>query len=93
MLGDLESAVEYFQLSSKEISYILAQFCYIQIQELDFEDYYDSLCDVFTQEKLEEAMNIFNIDNYFIDISFHDDYLNIQSLYDRLGVKKLAILK
>jgi ribosomal protein S12 methylthiotransferase accessory factor len=93
LLGDLESAVGYFELSSKEISYILAQLCYIQIEELNFEDYYDSLRDVFTQEKLEEALHIFNIDEYFIDISFHDDYLNIQNLYDRLALKKQAILK
>ncbi len=92
MLGDLESAVGYFELSSKNRSYILAQLCHIQIEELDFEDYYDSLCDVFTEEKLEEAMRIFNIDNYFIDISFHDDYLNIQNLYDRLAVKKQTII-
>ena len=92
MLGDLESAVGYFELSSKNRSYILAQLCHIQIDDLDFEDYYDSLCDVFTQEKLEEAMSIFNIDNYFIDISFHDDYLNIQNLYDRLAVKKQTII-
>ncbi|MCD6172285.1 MAG: YcaO-like family protein [Sulfurimonas sp.] len=88
MLGDLESAVEYFESSSKSTSYILAQFCHIQIDDLDFDDYYDSLCDIFTQEKLEEAMNVFNGDSYFIDISFHDDYLNIFNLYDRLAVKK-----
>ncbi len=88
MLGDLESAVSYFELSSKDISYLLAQLCYIQINELDFEDYYDALCDVFTLEKLEEAMSIFNIETYFVDISYSDEYLNIQDLYDRLGGKK-----
>ncbi len=93
MQGDLESAVGYFELSSKNISYILAQLCHIQIDDLNFDDYYQSLCDIFTQEKLEEALSIFNIDNYFIDISFHDDYLNIQNLYDRLAVKKQTILK
>lgn len=93
MLGDLESAVGYFEISSKRTSYILAQLCHIEIEELDFEDYYNSLCDVFTLEKLEEAINIFNVDSYFIDVSFHDDYLNIQKLYDRLALKKKSILK
>jgi hypothetical protein len=60
----------------------------MQINDMDFEDYYQSLCDVFTKEKLEDAIGIFNIDNYFIDISFHDEYLNIQNLYDRLALKK-----
>lgn len=92
MLGDLESAVEYFELSSKSISYILAQFCYIQINDLDFEDYYQALCDVFTKQQLAEAMSIFNMENYFIDISFHNDYLNLQNLYDRLAVQKQSII-
>ncbi len=93
MLGDLESAVAYFEVSSKKTSYILAQLCHIAIDDLNFEDYYDSLCDIFTQEKLEEAMNIFNIDTYFIDISLHENYLNIQNLYDRLAIKKQTIVK
>jgi len=92
ILGDLESALGYFELSSKNTSYILAQLCYIEINELNFEDYYESLCDIFTKVKLEKAINIFNIDNYFIDVSFHDDYLNIQSLYDRLSMKKQLML-
>jgi len=91
ILGDLESAVEQFEHSSKSLSYILAQFCYIEMQELDFEDYYESLCDVFTQEKLEEAMSIFNLDTYFIDTAFDDDYVNIQNLYDRLALKKKGV--
>ena len=93
MLGDLESAVGYFEISKKEISYILAQLCYIQIKELNFEDYYESLCDIFGKKKLEEAMSIFSIDNYFIDILFHDDYINIQNLYDRLALKKTKYYK
>ncbi len=91
ILGDLESAVGYFELSSKKIANILAQLCYIEIEELDFEDYYQSLCDLFTQEKLEEAISIFNEESCFIDTSFHQDYLNIQDLYDRLALSKKAI--
>ena len=92
MLGDLESAIGYFELSSKDISYILTQLCYIQIDELDFDDYYDSLCDVFTKEKVEQAMDIFNMDSNFIDITFHNDYLNMQNLYDRLAIQKRATI-
>ncbi len=92
MIGDIESAVGQFERSSKEMSYILAELCHIEIDELDFEDYYDALCDVFTLEKLEEAMSVFKLDAYFVDISFHDDYLNIQKLYDRLALKKQTII-
>ena len=88
MQDDLESALVYFELSSKDISDVLAQLCHIQIDELNFDDYYESLCDVFTKEKLEIAMAIFSINNHFIDTTFHDDYLNIQNLYDRLSIQK-----
>ncbi len=93
MLGDLEMAVSYFELSSKKISYILAQLCHIQINNLAFEDYYESLCDIFSLEMLEVAMSIFNINTYFIDISFCKEYLNIQALYDRLAIKKQTLVK
>ena len=90
MQDDLENALVYFELSSKDISYLLTQLCHIQINDLDFDDYYESLCDVFTKEKLELAMSIFSVNSYFIDTTFHDDYLNIQNLYDRLSIQKRA---
>lgn len=91
MQGDLESAVGYFESSSKDTSYILTQLCYIQIDELDFDDYYKSFCDIYTKEKLEVAMDIFTLNSYFIDVTFHSDYLNIQNLYDRLAIQKSKI--
>ncbi|HIP12469.1 MAG TPA: hypothetical protein EYG73_07100 [Arcobacter sp.] len=91
MQNDLESAVGYFETSKQPLSYIVSQLCHIAIQELEFEEYYQALCDVFGLEDLEKAMNIFNIEAYFIDISYHQDYLNILDLYDRLALKKKSI--
>ena len=91
MQNDLENAVSYFEISKQPSAYLLAQLCHISINELNFNDYYQSLCDVFSLAELEKAMNIFNIEDDFIDISFHQDYLNILDLYDRLAVKKKTI--
>ena len=88
MLGDLETALSYFETSKNPSSYLLVQLCHIAIDELDFEEFYQSLCDIFGLDELQKAMNIFNIEEYFIDTSFHQDYLNILDLYDRLAVKK-----
>jgi ribosomal protein S12 methylthiotransferase accessory factor len=93
MLGDFESAAQYFEESSKKTSYLLAQLCYIQLNDLNFQDYYQALCDVFTLEKLEEAMSIFKMNTYFIDITFDENYFNLQKLYDRLSIQKKSILK
>jgi len=83
--------VLYFETSNNNLAYLLAQLCYISIDELDFEDYYESLCDVFSKEQLQKAMNIFELKDYFIDISFHQDYLNLLELYDNLAIKKQSI--
>ena len=37
------------------------------------------------------ATQIFNGDCDFINVTYHQDYLNILDLYDRLAIKKLAI--
>jgi len=88
MQNDLQSAVGYFETSKQKYSYILAQLCYIELNELNFEEYYQGLCDIFSLEDLQKAMDIFSLESDFIDISYHQDYLNIQDLYKRLAIAK-----
>ena len=88
MLGDIQGALRYFEISDNHLSYILAQFCHIELNDLDLDDYYKSMCDVFGKDNLEKAMEIFSLKIYFVDLTFHQDYTNIQNLYDRLAIKK-----
>jgi ribosomal protein S12 methylthiotransferase accessory factor len=91
MQDDLENAIVYFEASNQKLSYLLAQLCHIFTNDLIYDHYYEALCEVFTKEDLEKAINIFNLNEYFIDISFHQDYLNMLELYDNLAIKKPTI--
>ena len=89
MLGNYEEAIELFEMSSAPLAYLLAQLTRMYVNETSWEDYEEALNKVFTKEKVEEATRIFNGDEDFTSVTYHQDYLNIPDLYDRLWIKKL----
>ncbi|NQY25062.1 MAG: YcaO-like family protein [Campylobacteraceae bacterium] len=89
MLGNYEEAIELFEMSSAPLAYLLAQLTRMYVNETSWEDYEEALNKVFTKEKVEEATRIFNGDEDFTSVTYHQDYLNILDLYDRLWIKKL----
>ena len=91
MLGNYEEAIEYFEMSNKPLSFLLSQLTRMYLDEVTWEDYEDALFNVFTKENVDLATQIFNGDCDFINVTYHQDYLNILDLYDRLAIKKLAI--
>ncbi len=93
LLGNYTEAIELLEISQKQLGYIIAQLCRIYEDELIWEEYEEALHNLFTKEKVDIALSIFNGENYFIDISYGDEYLNILKLYDKLGVKKLSYYK
>jgi len=88
MLGNYEEAIEYFEMSNKPLAFALAQLTRMYIDETSWEDYETALNNVFTKEKVELATQIFNGDSEFINVTYHQDYLNILDLYDKLAIKK-----
>lgn len=88
MLGNYEEAIELFEMSTQPLAYLLAQLTRMYVNETNWDDYEEALNNVFTKEKVEYAAKIFNGDEDFINVSYHQDYLNILDLYDRLAVKK-----
>ena len=91
MLGNYEEAIELFEMSTAPLSYLLAQLTRMYIDETPWEDYEEALNNVFTKEKVEQATKIFNGEEDFIKVDYHQDYLNILDLYDRLAIKKSKI--
>jgi ribosomal protein S12 methylthiotransferase accessory factor len=88
MLGNYEDAIELFEESTQSLAYLLAQLTRMYIDEIPWEDYETALHNVFTKEKVALATQIFNGDADFINTTYHQDYLNILDLYDRLAIKK-----
>ena len=91
MLGNYEEAIELFEMSTQPLAYLLAQLTRMYINETSWDDYETALNNVFTKEKVDYAAKIFNGDEDFTNVTYHQDYLNILDLYDRLAIKKLDI--
>ncbi len=89
MSGNFQDAIGLLETSTQPLGYILAQLCRIYEDELVWEEYEKALYDIFSKEKVDAAIAIFNGDSYFIDITFHDDYNGILNLYEKLDNKKV----
>lgn len=89
MLGNYDEAIEYFEMSTQPLAYALAQLTRMYINETNWEEYETALEQIFTKEKVALATQIFNGDAYFVNVKYHQDYLNILDLYDKLSLKKL----
>ena len=89
LLGNYTEAIELLEVSENKLGYIIAQLCRIFEDKLLWEEYEDALYTLFTKEKVDIALSIFNGESYFIDISFSEEYKNILKLYDKLGAKKV----
>jgi ribosomal protein S12 methylthiotransferase accessory factor len=87
-LGNYQEAIEYFEMSTHTLAYPLAQLTRMYIDETPWEEYESALYNVFTKEKVELATSIFNGDVDFTNVTYHQNYLNILDLYDRLAIKK-----
>ena len=88
MLGNYEEAIDLLEESTHPLAYLLAQLTRMYINETSWEDYEVALNNVFTKEKVELATQIFNGDVDFTNVTYHQNYLNILDLYDRLAIKK-----
>ncbi|NQY53634.1 MAG: YcaO-like family protein [Campylobacteraceae bacterium] len=89
MLGNYEEAIELFEMSTQPLAYLLSQLVRMYLNETSWEDYEVALNNVFTKEKVDQATKIFNGEEDFTNVTYHQDYLNILDLYDRLWIKKL----
>ena len=92
ILGNFQEAIGLLEISNHPMGYILAQLCRIYEDELEWSEYEDALYNIFSKEKVDKAVTIFNGETNFIDINLHEDYNNILKLYDKLEIKKISIL-
>jgi len=92
MLGDAEQALAFLEMGENKLGHIVAELIRMDDLDLDWQDYQQALFRIFGQEKVEEALRILKGEAFLIDTTYHADYENILSLYDRLEPKKQAAL-
>ena len=85
---DTEAALELLEFGEKRLGHVIAELIRMGDDGLDFKDYREGLFNIFTPEMVEKAMRILEKEEFFIDITLHNDYYNMLAMYDRLESKK-----
>ena len=92
LLENYEEAQMLLSFSENPMSKLLCEILSLREQELAWAEYESALWDIFGKENVEHAVNILDGKAYLIDVSLHQHYVNILDMYDRLEVKKAAIV-
>lgn len=90
IVGEKDEAKQYLQYSDNKIGRIIGELIDMDEQSLDFDEYKQAFCDVFSSNSTTKAVGVLAGDEYLIDTTFHSHYNNILDMYDRLDVMKRA---
>jgi ribosomal protein S12 methylthiotransferase accessory factor len=88
LLGDKENALALLDFDRNDIMEIIAELLIMEEQDISFDEHKDGLFSIFGKKIVLNALDIIKGDSYFIDTTFHQDYINILQMYDRLSIQK-----
>lgn len=88
LLGDKENALALLDFDRNDIMEIIAQLLIMEEQDISFDEHKDGLFSIFGKKRVLNALDIIKGNSYFIDTTFHQDYINILQMYDRLSIQK-----
>lgn len=89
LLGEMDNALMLLEFHDNRLGTIVSELIRMNEKNLSFDDYKNALYSIFTEELVQKALNILDGNDFLIDTTLHQDYLNMLAMYDRLGVKKL----
>lgn len=92
LLGETQPALELLEFGENRVGHIMAELIRMREAGLDFEEYREGLYSIFSKQRVEEAVQILEGREFFIDTTLHSEYHNMLALYDRLEVKKRSIV-
>jgi len=90
-LGETEDALELLEYGADKLGHIIVEIVKMEESELEFSEYEDALYNIFTEQKVLKALKVLDGDAMLTDITFHQDYINMLEMYDKLEVKKELI--
>jgi len=89
ILKDYDEALELLEYGNNKLGHIIVELARMEDLEKDFSEYEEGLNNIFTKEKVLKALSILDGDDFFIDVTLHQDYKNILKMYDKLEIKKI----
>lgn len=93
LLDERELAQELLELGSNKLGRVVAELMRMEDEGLDFEEYEEGLCAIFTQNAVTKAVAILAGEQFLVDNTLHNDYTNMLAMYDKLSVKKENMLR
>ena len=88
LLEEYEEAFERLELSQNKLGHVIVELARMEERELDFSDYENALYTIFGEVEVQKALRILDGDDFLIDVTLHQDYTNMLSMYDKLENKK-----
>ena len=92
LLGNTDEALSLLEFGTSKMGHIVAELIRMGASECVWEEYEEGLFSIYGQNRVEKALRILEGEEFLIDVTFHQDYLNMLEMYDRLGVKKESLL-
>jgi len=93
LLEEYDDALEILEFSNNKLGHLVAQLLRMQNDELEWNDYEESLFNIYGKEKIQKAVDVIEGNGYLINRTLHQDYKNMLSMFDKLEVKKRAFYK
>jgi len=87
-LGEFDAALELLEYGSNKLGHLVVEIARMQEMALEFADYEEALCSLFTKEQVDKAFAVLEARAPLIDTKLHEDYNNMLQLYDKLERKK-----
>lgn len=87
-LGNYDEAVSYLEFGNSVMGNLIVELVRMEELGLELNDYRQALYDLYTQDRVDKALQILNGEETLVHCALHRDYLGMLEMYDRLEVKK-----
>lgn len=91
LADNMEEALALLEFGTNKMGHIVAELIRMRELEMEWTEYEEALCNIYTQEKVEQALSILGGETFIIDVTLHQDYHNMLGMYDRLDEKKKVL--
>lgn len=92
LLDERELSLELLELGANRLGRVIAELIRMEDEGLDFREYEEGLCAVFTRSAVAKAVAILKGKEFLVESTLHNDYTNMLAMYDLLGTQKEKIL-
>jgi ribosomal protein S12 methylthiotransferase accessory factor len=92
LLGNTQEALSLLEFGTNTMGHIVAELIRMGEAQCIWEEYEEALFDIYGREKVQEALQILEGEAFLIDVTLHQDYYNMLKMYDKLEIKKAALL-